>query len=125
MERLSDPSYRTHHRSLERSRLTAQVQEPVKDYTPPVPYPGRLKKQKNEEQYGKFLELFKQLHINIPFVEALAQMPKYAKFLKDILSNKQKLEDISCVVMNETCSAVLQNRLPTKMGDPGSFTLRV
>ncbi|MFS7949268.1 putative nucleotidyltransferase, Ribonuclease H [Helianthus anomalus] len=106
-----------------RPASTAQVQEPVKDYTPPVPYPGRLKKQKNEEQYGKFLELFKQLHINIPFVEALAQMPKYAKFLKDILSNKQKLEDISCVVMNETCSAVLQNRLPTKMGDPGSFTL--
>ncbi|XP_021996223.1 uncharacterized protein LOC110893421 [Helianthus annuus] len=50
-------------------------------------------------------------------------MPKYAKFLKDILSNKQKLEDMSCVVMNESCSAILQNRLPTKMGDPGSFTL--
>ncbi|XP_021979601.1 uncharacterized protein LOC110875704 [Helianthus annuus] len=102
---------------------TAQVHEPVKDYTPPVPYPGRLKKQKSEEQYGKFLEMFKQLHINIPFVEALAQMPKYAKFLKDIPSNKQKLEDMSCVVMNESFSAILQNRLPTKMGDPGSFTL--
>ncbi|XP_021995820.1 uncharacterized protein LOC110893003 [Helianthus annuus] len=50
-------------------------------------------------------------------------MPKYAKFLKYILSNKQKLEDMSCVVMNESCSAILQNRLPTKMGDPGSFTL--
>ncbi|XP_035837803.1 uncharacterized protein LOC118485606 [Helianthus annuus] len=106
-----------------RPASTAQVQEPVKDYTPPVPYPGRLKKQKNEEQYGKFLEMFKQLHINIPFVEALAQMPKYAKFLKDILSNKQKLEDMSCVVMNESYYAILQNRLPTKMGDPGSFTL--
>ncbi|XP_022019247.1 uncharacterized protein LOC110919284 [Helianthus annuus] len=50
-------------------------------------------------------------------------MPKYAKFLTDILSNKQKLEDMSCVVMNESCSAILQNRLPTKMGDLGSFTL--
>ncbi|XP_022004169.1 uncharacterized protein LOC110901668 [Helianthus annuus] len=50
-------------------------------------------------------------------------MPKYVKFLKDILSNKQKLEDMSCVVMNESCSAILQNRLPTKIGDPGSFTL--
>ncbi|XP_021987249.1 uncharacterized protein LOC110883870 [Helianthus annuus] len=102
---------------------TTQVQEPVKEYTPRVPYPGRLKKQKNEEQYGKFLEMFKKLHINIPFVEDLAQMPKYAKFLKDILLNKQKLEDMSCVVMNESYSAILQNRLPTKMGDPGSFTL--
>ncbi|XP_022040093.1 uncharacterized protein LOC110942626 [Helianthus annuus] len=50
-------------------------------------------------------------------------MPKYAKFLKDILSNKQKLEDMSCVVMNESCSAIPQNHLPTKMGDLASFTL--
>ncbi|XP_022024661.1 uncharacterized protein LOC110924996 [Helianthus annuus] len=48
-----------------------------------------------EEHYGKFLELFKQLHINLPFVDALAQMPEYAKFLKDILSNKKKLGELS------------------------------
>ncbi|XP_022041981.1 uncharacterized protein LOC110944635 [Helianthus annuus] len=76
-----------------------------------------------EEHYGKFLELFKQLHINLPFVEALAQMPKYAKFLKDILSNKKKLEELSQVTLNEECSAVLQNKLPKKMNDPGSFTI--
>ncbi|XP_022042432.1 uncharacterized protein LOC110945102 [Helianthus annuus] len=50
-------------------------------------------------------------------------MPKYARFLKDILTNKQKLESLSCVLMNENCSALLQNRLPEKMGDPGSFTI--
>ncbi|XP_022031126.1 uncharacterized protein LOC110932073 [Helianthus annuus] len=76
-----------------------------------------------EEHYGKFLELFKQLHINLPFVEALAQMPMYAKFLKDILSNKKKLEELSQVTLNEECSAVLQNKLPKKMNDPGSFTI--
>ncbi|XP_022040159.1 uncharacterized protein LOC110942698 [Helianthus annuus] len=76
-----------------------------------------------EEHYGKFLELFKQLHINLTFVEALAQMPKYAKFLKDILSNKKKLEELSQVTLNEECSAVLQNKLPKKMNDPGSFTI--
>ncbi|XP_035845295.1 uncharacterized protein LOC118491547 [Helianthus annuus] len=74
---------------------TARPKEPVREYVPPIPYPGRLNKQKMEEHYGKFLELFKQLHINLPFVEALAQMPKYAKFLKDILSNKKKLEELS------------------------------
>ena len=117
----TDASDEVHARRVPAS--TAQLQRPVTDYTPPVPYPGRLKKQRDEAQYGKFLELFKQLHINIPFVEALAQMPKYAKFLKDILTNKQKLEDISCVLLNESCSAILQNRLPEKMGDPGSFTI--
>ncbi|XP_022030897.1 uncharacterized protein LOC110931833 [Helianthus annuus] len=96
---------------------TARPKEPVREYVPPIPYPGRLKKQKMEEHYGK------ELHINLPFVEALAQMPKYAKFLKDILSNKKKLEELSQVTLNEECSAVLQNKLPKKMNDPGSFTI--
>ncbi|XP_076929179.1 uncharacterized protein LOC143593433 [Bidens hawaiensis] len=50
-------------------------------------------------------------------------MPKYAKFLKEVLSNKKKSEELSCVTLNEECSAVLQNKLPKKMTDPGSFTI--
>ncbi|XP_076926597.1 uncharacterized protein LOC143589840 [Bidens hawaiensis] len=102
---------------------TAQASEPVRTYVPPIPYPGCLKKQKMEEQYGKFLELFKHLHINLPFLDALKEMPKYAKFLKEFLSNKKKLEELSCVTLNDECSAVLQNKLPKKMTDPGSFTI--
>ncbi|KAI3776736.1 hypothetical protein L1987_46525 [Smallanthus sonchifolius] len=102
---------------------TSRPRERVRDYTPAVPYPGRLKKQKMEEQYGKFLGLFKQLHINLPFVEALAQTPKYARFLKDILTNKRKLEESSQVTLNKECSAVIQNKLPDKKRDPGSFTI--
>ncbi|XP_076896197.1 uncharacterized protein LOC143549082 [Bidens hawaiensis] len=102
---------------------TAQTSELVRTYVPPIPYPGRLKKQKMEEQYGKFLELFKQLHINLPFLDALKEMPKYAKFLKEVLSNKKKLEELSCVTLNEECSAVLQNKMPKKMTDPDSFTI--
>ncbi|GJS40726.1 DNA-directed DNA polymerase [Tanacetum coccineum] len=51
---------------------------------PPVPFPRRLRKEKEEAQQKTFLENLKQLHINLPFIEALAQMPKYAKFLKDL-----------------------------------------
>ncbi|XP_076913097.1 uncharacterized protein LOC143571596 [Bidens hawaiensis] len=76
-----------------------------------------------EEQYGKFLKLFKQLHINLPFLNASKEMPKYAKFLKEVLSNKRKLEELSCGTLNEECSAVLQDKLPQKMTDPGSFTI--
>ncbi|XP_076907421.1 uncharacterized protein LOC143563856 [Bidens hawaiensis] len=50
-------------------------------------------------------------------------MPKYAKFLKDVLTNKRKLEELSHVTLNEECSAILQNKLPEKMTDPGSFTI--
>ena len=52
----------------------------------PVPYPQRLKKHKLDKQFTKFMEVFKKLHINIPFTDALEQMPSYVKFMKDILS---------------------------------------
>ncbi|XP_073041876.1 uncharacterized protein [Primulina eburnea] len=56
-----------------------------------LPFPQRAKQLQLDTQFSKFLEIFKKLHINIPFAEALAQMPSYAKFLKEILSNKRKL----------------------------------
>ncbi|GJS94743.1 DNA-directed DNA polymerase [Tanacetum coccineum] len=65
----------------------------------------------------------KQLHINLPFIEALAQMPKYAKFLKGLLTNKVRLEEACKIIMNERCSVVLLNKLPSKEKDPGSFTI--
>ncbi|XP_076954471.1 uncharacterized protein LOC143628913 [Bidens hawaiensis] len=88
-----------------------------------VLYPARLLRQKYMEEYGHFLDMFKQLKINLPFVEALQHMPKYAKFLKDLLSNKKKLEGLSTVCLNEGCSAVVQNKLPEKLADPGYFTI--
>ncbi|GJY44875.1 reverse transcriptase domain-containing protein [Tanacetum coccineum] len=50
-------------------------------------------------------------------------MPKYAKFLKGLLSNKARLEEAYTVTMNERCSTVLLNKLPSKEKDPGSFTI--
>ncbi|XP_076954477.1 uncharacterized protein LOC143628919 [Bidens hawaiensis] len=50
-------------------------------------------------------------------------MPKCARFLKDILTNKQKLAEVSSVPLSVGCSAVLQSKLPEKMADPGSFTI--
>ncbi|XP_027357480.1 uncharacterized protein LOC113866881 [Abrus precatorius] len=50
-------------------------------------------------------------------------MSKYTKFLKDLLSNKKKLEELATVTLNEECSAILQNKMLKKLKDPGSFTL--
>ena len=69
------------------------------------------------------MEVFKKLQINIPFAEALEQMPSYAKFMKGILSRKKKLEDFETVALTEECSAVLQRKLSPKLKDPGSFTI--
>ncbi|KAK1433064.1 hypothetical protein QVD17_09971 [Tagetes erecta] len=88
-----------------------------------VPYPARLKQQKYTREYGHFLDMFKQIKINLPFIEVLQQMPKYAKFLKDILKNKCKLGDLSSVPLSGECSAVVTNTLPEKLSDPGVFTI--
>ncbi|KAL8506800.1 hypothetical protein ACS0TY_017628 [Phlomoides rotata] len=50
-------------------------------------------------------------------------MPHYAKFLKDIISNKRRVGDYETVTLTEECSAILQAKLPQKLKDPGSFTL--
>ena len=67
--------------------------------------------------------MFKKIEINIPFAEALAQMPHYAKFMKDILSKKRKLDEDGMVSLIATCSAVIKRNLPLKMQDIGSFTI--
>ncbi|XP_062075191.1 uncharacterized protein LOC133779219 [Humulus lupulus] len=58
-----------------------------------IPYPQRLRKHNMDKQFTTFLEVFKKLHINIPFAEALEHMPSYVKFMKEILSRKRKLGD--------------------------------
>ena len=85
----------------ERRKLKVQQEQPVEKgdlkkkgevqtYKPPIPFPQRLQKEKMEEQFSKFLNMFKKRKINIPFAEAMAQMPHSTKFMKDILSKKMK-----------------------------------
>ena len=50
-------------------------------------------------------------------------MPNYAKFLKEILSKKKKIVGEGIMNLIATCNAVIQRSIPTKMKDPGSFTI--
>ncbi|XP_073137284.1 uncharacterized protein [Henckelia pumila] len=88
-----------------------------------LPFPQRDKMLQFDYQFKFFFEIFKKLHINIPFEDVLAQMPSYARFLKNILKNKRKLNDIAQVTLNEECSIVLQNKLPPKFKDPGGLSI--
>ncbi|KAK9042854.1 hypothetical protein V6N11_071209 [Hibiscus sabdariffa] len=90
---------------------------------PPPPFPQRLKKQKQDYQFKKFLDILKQVHINLPLVEALQQMPNYAKFLKDMVTRKKRIEEFETAAATETCLALMHNKVPAKKPDPGSFTI--
>ncbi|KAI3728177.1 hypothetical protein L6452_16809 [Arctium lappa] len=88
-----------------------------------IPYPQRLRNQRDELQFKKFLDVFKHLHINIPLVEAIEQMPNYAKFLKDILSKKKRLNEYETIALTEECGAMLSSKIPPKLKDFGTFTI--
>ncbi|GJT46744.1 reverse transcriptase domain-containing protein [Tanacetum coccineum] len=61
--------------------------------------------------------------INVHLVDVLAGMPNYGKFLKDLMSNKSTMEKISTAFLNEECFTVVQNKLPSKLGDPESLLI--
>ena len=100
-----------------------EVKESLIEEKPIVSYPQRLRKNRLDNQFSKLMEIFKKLHINIPFFKALEQMSVYVKFMKDTLSKKRKLGDYETVALFEECSAILQKKLPPKLKDPGSFTI--
>ena len=66
-----------------------------------IPYPQRLRNQKEEQLFKKFLDVLKQVHITLPLVEAIEQIPSYARFLKDILSKKKKLTEYETVSLTK------------------------
>ncbi|KAL5548484.1 hypothetical protein UlMin_003715 [Ulmus minor] len=105
------------------ANAAAMPQQNVQQKRPPPPFPQRFKKQQQDHQFRRFLDVLKQLHINIPLVEALEQMPNYVKFMKDMLTKKRQFGEFETVALTRECSAVLQNKLPPKLKDPGSFAI--
>ncbi|KAL5551770.1 hypothetical protein UlMin_001946 [Ulmus minor] len=111
--------------SAEKSEADATIvpQQTLQQHRPPPPFPQRFQKQQQDKKFRKFMDVLKQLHINIPFVEALEQMPNYVKFMKDMLTKKRRFGEFETIALTRECSAALQSKLPPKLQDPGSFTI--
>ena len=102
--------------------------EPEKDkasYVPPAPYPHRLRAPKKVNNHYEIYELFKQVKLNIPLLDAIKQIPSYAKFLKDLCTVKRKLGVNKDAFMTEQSTFLIQNNLPPKYKDPGSPTISI
>ncbi|GJW59945.1 reverse transcriptase domain-containing protein [Tanacetum coccineum] len=86
---------------------------------PNLPYPSRLNKQKIREKddilASKFMEIFRNLHFELSFADALIHMPKFAPMFKKMLNNKDKLIELTKTPLNENCSAVVLKKLPEKL----------
>ncbi|KAM1951750.1 hypothetical protein ACFX15_006315 [Malus domestica] len=90
---------------------------------PNVPFPSRFLQSKNKEEEKDVLETFRKVQVNIPLLDAIKQIPKYAKFLKKLCTTKKRFREKEVVHVSENVSAILQRKLPPKCKDPGSFTI--
>nr|GFB47946.1 reverse transcriptase domain-containing protein [Tanacetum cinerariifolium] len=92
-----------------------------------LPYPSILQKEKLQEKddilAAKFMEIFRDLHFELSFADALIHMPKFAPMFKKLLNNKDKLIELTNTPLNKNCSAVVLKKLPEKLGDPGRFLI--
>ena len=110
-------------RGAEPSIVTPIIKDPPRSFIPKAPYPERLKAPKKNAQFAKILEVFKQVQINIPFLDAIQQVPSYAKFLKDLVMIKRKTNVPKKAYLTEQVSSILQCRLPIKYKDPWCPTI--
>ncbi|GJT32293.1 reverse transcriptase domain-containing protein [Tanacetum coccineum] len=91
-----------------------------------LPYPERMKVRENDKpsaQHSRFLKMFKQLRLEIGLKDVLVKMPKFNKWLSSLLRNKEKLEEIAITTVNAECSAIIMNKVPEKLEDPGKFLI--
>nr|GEU87362.1 reverse transcriptase domain-containing protein [Tanacetum cinerariifolium] len=107
------------------------VEAPVSDLKPNpkslIPYPSRHHNQKLREkandQMEKLFQIFQDLNFNISFADALILIPKFLSAIKSLLTNKEKLFELSRTPLNEQCLAVLLKKLPEKLGDLEKFLI--
>nr|GEY32126.1 reverse transcriptase domain-containing protein [Tanacetum cinerariifolium] len=115
--------------------VVAPVVEPIEalvsalnpNLKPSIPYLYRLHDQKlrdkANDQKEKFFQIFQDLNFNISFADDLILMPKVRPTIKSLLTNKEKLFELSRTPLNEHCSTVLLKKLLEKLRDPGKFLI--
>ncbi|XP_050890921.1 uncharacterized protein LOC127096386 [Lathyrus oleraceus] len=103
---------------------TEKIKE--KEYVPPVPFPHRVLKNKRIEEGDKereILDVFRKVAVNIPLLDIIKQVPKYAKFLKDLCTNKRRIKGSERVNLGRNISSFIQPKKSSKQIDPGTFVI--
>ncbi|XP_012458287.1 uncharacterized protein LOC105779082 [Gossypium raimondii] len=82
-----------------------------------------MRKEKSDDVNAEILETFRKVQVNIPLIDAIKQVPRYAKFLKELCTYKIKLIGNERIGLGENVSAVFQKKLPLKYKDHGMFSI--
>ena len=98
---------------------------PLSDQKPVPPFPQALAESRRDEKNKDLCETFRRCEVNIPFLDTIKQVPRYAKFLKELctIKRKQKLKGCEKVQVGENVFAVIQRKLLAKCKDLGMFTI--
>jgi len=121
----SDPSKKS-NQAKDKGVVQDDIPISAVPYAPKAPFPERLREStqfgKQGEKIQDMLEIFKQVKINIPLLDAIKQIPSYSKFLKDLCTQKRKTKSHTPkkVVLTEQVSSLLQHSIPLKYKDPGT-----
>ncbi|GKB38294.1 reverse transcriptase domain-containing protein [Tanacetum coccineum] len=103
------------------------VNAPMPNQKSSILYPSRRNDERRREkaidQIEKFYKIFKDLSFKISLTDALILMLKFASTLKALIGNKEKLSEMARTPLNEHCLAVILNKLPEKLRDPGKFLI--
>ncbi|KAK4707430.1 hypothetical protein R3W88_033031 [Solanum pinnatisectum] len=90
---------------------SSNVEVPIPQKKLPPPFPQRLRKKNEDEWFRKFLTLLKQVYIKLLLVDMLQGIPKYVKYMKEIVANKRRLTEYETTTQ--------------KLKDPGRFTVEI
>ncbi|GJR92285.1 reverse transcriptase domain-containing protein [Tanacetum coccineum] len=112
-----------------KGQVTNQLNQPR--LSAPVPSSSSTSTGANKEKLrekdnllaSKFIEIFRNLHFELSFADALLHMPKFAPMFRKLLNDKDKMIELTKTPVNENCSAVILKKFPEKLGDPGRFLI--
>ena len=109
--------------SQQRPVVPDRRQSNIEQQSVPIPFPQRAPPSKKSEEVDKeLLDTFRKVEVNIPLLDAIKQIPKYAKFLKELCTHKRRLKGDERISMGRNVSAMIQP-MPKKCQDPGTFTI--
>ncbi|XP_057771204.1 uncharacterized protein LOC130991020 [Salvia miltiorrhiza] len=86
----------------------------TKPYRPLIPYPGRLRNEKQDQQFTDFYNMLAKVNVNLPLLDVIRNVPAYVKFFKELASKKRKFVDNEKILVSEVANSIMQQPLPPK-----------